>query len=403
MKRLPLEGVRIVDLTQVQFGPCATQALGDFGADIIKIERPGVGDISRGTDPFITEEDGESAYFMALNRNKRSIALDIRKPEGKEVFLKLLAEADVLVHNFRPDVMKRMGFDAETLRARFPRLIYASGSGFGSGGPLAHKGGQDLLAQSLSGLVRRNPDAQGRPQLYPTALGDFSGGMILAQGICMALYSREKTGEGDTIELNLLDTLMTMQQQEVTQWLLRKREVNWVRQYLIDVFETSDGAVTLVGVFRDNPLQAVCEALELEDLSQREEYSTLAKQMENRTALWKELSAGFGSFTTAECIRRLDGVDILCAEVNSLEEAIAHPQVEHNKFLIDFDHPVHGRVRTSGNPLKFGTVQDVENKSPPLLGQHTREILLSLGMEASAVDALLESGVAHQSKRKDHV
>lgn len=403
MTRLPLEGVKIVDLTQVQFGPCATQVLGDFGADIVKIERPGVGDISRSTDPFITEEDGESAYFMALNRNKKSIAIDIRKPEGREVFLRLVSEADVLVHNFRPDVMKRMGFDAQTLHERFPRLIYASGSGFGSSGPLAHKGGQDLLAQSLSGLVMRNPDAAGRPQLYPTALGDFSGGMILAQGILMALYAREKTGRGDAIELNLLDTLMAMQQQEVTQWLLREREVNWVRQYLIDVFETADGAVTLVGVFRDNPLAAVCKALELENLSLREEYSTLARQMENRQKLWLELGKGFSKYTTAECVERLDSVDILCAEVNTLDAAVNQPQIVHNGFLIDFEHPVHGRVRTSGNPLRMASTHSVATAPPPLLGQHSTEILTSLGFSETEIGSLIDTGVVQQSGKIRHV
>ena len=402
MSNLPLEGVKIVDLTQVQFGPCATQVLGDFGADIIKIERPGVGDISRTTDPFITEENGESAYFMALNRNKRSIALDIRKPDGREVFLKLIAQADVLVHNFRPDVMARMGFDAETLRKQFPRLIYASGSGFGASGPLSHKGGQDFLAQSLSGLVMRNPDKTGRPQLFPTALGDFSGGMILAQGILMALYAREKTGQGDTIELNLLDTLMAMQQQEITQWLLRKREVNWVQQYLIDVFETADGAVTLVGVFRDNPLKAICQALELDDLSAREDYSTQAKQMENRAALWEALGAGFARYTTSECVERLDKVDILCAEVNSLDQALSHPQVSHNDFLVDFDHPVHGTVTTAGNPLRFGAVDRVAKQPPPVLGQHSSEVLTSLGYDEAGVEALLKSGVVQQSERTRH-
>lgn len=397
MRRLPLEGVKVIDLTQVQFGPCATQALGDFGADIIKIERPGVGDISRTTDPFITEENGESAYFMALNRNKRSIALDIRKPEGREIFLKLVEDADVVVHNFRPGVMGRLKLDAASLREKFPRLIYASGSGFGSTGPLARKGGQDLLAQSLSGLAMRNANSSGRPQLYPTALGDFSAGMILAQGILMALYAREKTGEGETIELCLLDTLLTMQQQEVTQWLLRRREVNWVAQYLIDVFNTRDGAVTLVGVFRDNPLGAVCEALDIEDLSAREEYATLSAQMQNRAALWEELGKGFAKFTTAECTARLDAADILCSEVNSLDEALAHPQVEENRYLVEFDHPVHGKVRTAGNPLKLDSVERISTDSAPLLGQHSTEILQSLGYDTHTIGALIGSGVVQQA------
>ena len=228
-QNLPLAGLRVVDMTQVQFGPCATQALGDFGAEIIKVERPQVGDISRGTDPFIAETNGESAYFMALNRNKRSLAIDLGKPDGRRIVRDLVREADLFVHNFRPGVAERLGFGYEEVSADNPRLIYASGSGFGEKGPLVHKAGQDLLAQSLSGQASRNRTPEGRPQLYPTALGDFTSGMILAQGILLALYQREKTGRGQSIHVCLLDTLLAMQQQEVTQWLLRGRETNWGR------------------------------------------------------------------------------------------------------------------------------------------------------------------------------
>jgi formyl-CoA transferase len=385
---LPLRGLRVLDLTQVQLGPCATQVLGDFGADIVKVERLGAGDLSRSTDPFITEPGGQSAYFMALNRNKRSLAIDLSRSDGRELVLQLAREADVLVHNFRPGVVDRLGLDYASLQALNPRLIYASGSGFGPQGPLVHKAGQDLLAQSMSGLASRNAGEDGEPKLFPTALGDFTAGMILAQGVLLALYQRERTGKGACLHVCLLDTLLALQQQEATQWMLRRRPVNWITQNLIDIFRTSDGAVTLVGVFRPNPLALVCEALGLDDLTQRPEYATLALQMKNRAALWRELGQGFARYTTAQCLERLDGADILCAPVMTLDEALKQPQVDVNGILVSFDHPVHGRVRTTGNPLRFAGVDEISLRPAPMLGEHTEEVLLELGVSPERIAKL---------------
>lgn len=389
----PLEGVRVLDLTQVQFGPCATQVLGDFGAKIIKIERPGDGDICRGTDPFITEPAGESAYFMSLNRNKRGMALNMGKPAGARIVMQLLDQADVLVHNFRPGVAERLGLGYDTLKETHPRLIYASGSGFGPSGPLAHKGGQDFLAQSLSGLASRNPDADGVPQLFPTALGDFTSGMVLAQGILMALYQRERTGLGQRIDVCLLDVLITLQQQEVTQWLLRHKEVNWVQQNLIGIFPTKDGAVTLVGVFRPNPLGDICRALELEDYSAWPQYADRASWGPNRADIFKLLAPGFAKYSTTECLERLDREDVLCAPVLSLGEALAQPQVDANGLMVEFDHPVHGRVKTVGNPLKMSSVAQTAARGAPTLGQHNAEVLAELGYAPSDIARLRSEGV----------
>lgn len=390
---LPLDGVRVLDLTQVQFGPCATQVLGDFGAKIIKIERPGDGDICRGTDPFIVEPAGESAYFMGLNRNKRGMALNMGTPAGARIIGQLLDHTDVLVHNFRPGVAERLGLGYEQLKEKYPRLIYASGSGFGPSGPLAHKGGQDFLAQSLSGLAARNPDPDGIPQLFPTALGDFTSGMVLAQGILLALYQRERNGVGQRIDVCLLDVLITLQQQEVTQWLLRQKQVNWVQQNLIGIFPTMDGAVTLVGVFRPNPLGDICRALELEDYSARPEYSDRASWGPNRAAIFKLLAPGFAKYTTTECLARLDGEDVLCAPVLSLAEALAQPQVDANRLMIEFDHPVHGRVRTVGNPLKMSSVARTATQPAPTLGQHNAEVLAELGYAPSDIARLRGEGI----------
>lgn len=390
---LPLDGVRVLDLTQVQLGPCATQVLGDFGAQVIKIERQVDGDLCRATDPFIEEPNGESAYFMGLNRNKRGMALDIGKPAGFKIVMELLDQADVLVHNFRPGVAERLGLGYDKLKETYPRLIYASGSGFGPRGPLAHKGGQDFLAQSLSGLASRNPDANGTPQLFPTAVGDFTSGMVLVQGVLMALYHRERTGLGQRIDVCLLDVLLTLQQQEATQWLLRRKEVNWVQQNLIGIFPTKDGAVTLVGVFRPNPLGDVCRALDLEDYSAWPQYSDRASWGPNRSDIFKLLAPGFAKFTTAECLARLDGEDVLCAPVLSLGDALAQPQVKANGLMVEFDHPVHGKVKTVGNPLKMSSVVKIATRGAPTLGQHNAEVLAELGYAPSDIEHLRKEGI----------
>lgn len=388
----PLKGITVVDLTQVEFGPCATQVLGDYGADIIKIERPVVGDLSRSTDPFISEVDGESAYFMSLNRNKRSVVLDLRDPEGLAALRMILKRADVFVHNFRPGVPERLGIGYEALKAEHPGLIYASGSGFGTAGPLAGKPGQDILAQALSGAVFRNPDVNGLPQIYPTACVDFSAGMILAQGVLLALYARERTGQGDKISVSLLDTMLAMQMQELTQWMLRGEQVNWVEQNLVGTFRTSDGSIAVVGVFRPNPLADICVALEM-DLAQDPDFSTPQAAIRNKARLWPLLAARVEQLSTADVLERLDAADVLCAEILDEERALEQPQVKENGILTSFEHPVHGNVRTVGNPLMSSAVSRDQVRPSPVLGEHTTEVLLESGIDQEKVDTLYESGV----------
>lgn len=389
----PLDGIRVLDLTQVMFGPCATQVLGDFGADIIKIEKPTSGDLSRSYDPFVKDDGGESAYFMGMNRNKRSLALDVTKEEGREIALKLAMDADVIVHNFRPGVAERLGLDYVSLSQKNPKIIYASGSGFGEDGPLAHKGGQDNLAQALSGVAFRNADEHGRPQLYPTAMSDFSGGMILVQGILLALLQRAQTGRGQRVKVNLLDTLLVMQQQEATQYLLRQKEVNWLKQNPMHIFETSDGFIVFIGAYRPNPIADLCRALDIEDITALPQFSTLSEQMKNRDKMYELLGRGFKTYSTEECLRRLEGEDLLCAPVLSIGEALAQPQVQNNNLLIEFGHPVHGRVRTTGSALKLSDVNCIATKAPPTLGQHSTEILLEMGCDDKKIENLRKAGI----------
>jgi formyl-CoA transferase len=262
-----LTGIRVIDLTQVMLGPCATQMLADHGADVIKIERPGAGDLSRWS--IETDHDkGDNPVFCSLNRNKRSIALDLRGEPGQAVVHDLVAQADVIVNNFRPGVMERLNLGYERLKEINPRIIFAMGTGFGSSGPYQHKGGQDVLAQAMTGVMLRRADDSLPLSVYATALCDYTAGMHLVQAILMAIMARTRTGHGQIVEVSLYDSMLAMQIQEAAMQLIEGRELNWAAMPLSGVFETSDGAIVMVGAFKQNPLRDICTALEIDDLSE---------------------------------------------------------------------------------------------------------------------------------------
>src|SRR6476661_5208537 len=280
---LPLAGVTIIDFTQVYMGPSCTQLLGDYGADVIKVERPGVGDLSRTSVP---DRDGlDNPIFLSINRNKRSVSVDTRTPEGKEVILRLVRDADVVVSNFRSGVMERLGFGYEALREVNPRIIWASGTGFGEEGPYSHKGGQDVIAQAYSRVMWRRESEDLPLSVYPTTLADYTTGMHLLQGILLALISRNTTGEGQRVDVTMYDSMLHMQMQEATMQLNRGYEINWASMPLSGVFETTDGAVCMVGAFKENPLRDISKALEIEDLSLRPEFATREDMAANRHEL----------------------------------------------------------------------------------------------------------------------
>ncbi|KRB85324.1 hypothetical protein ASE00_00505 [Sphingomonas sp. Root710] len=395
---LPLEGIRICDLSQIMFGPCGTQVLGDFGADVIKIEKPGSGDISRSIDRFAAP-GAESANYMGMNRNKRSLALDIKSPEGVEVVRTIAKDCDVFVHNFRPGVIERLGLDYEAIKSINPDVIYVEGSGFGTTGPLRKKGGMDFVVQALSGIADGNRDPSGKPQLVPVSGADFSAGMILSQAVGLALFHRERTGLGQKIEINLLDVYLVMQQQEVTQKLLSGNDFNPLRQDPMDVFETRDGHIAVLAVLRPNPVSDICHALEIPDVTQDPELSSLEKQMANRALYRTKLGEGFLKFSSAECERRLEAAGILSSTVLSLGEALEHPQVEANGSLIELNHPTHGTIRTIGNAIKTTAVRQIALVPPPLLGQHTEEVLAEYGYSAERIAELARERVVAGDSR----
>lgn len=387
----PLEGVRVVDFTQVMLGPCATQMLADFGADVIKIEKPGAGDLSRSSIVDVLGLD--NPVFLSLNRNKRSIALDVRSDEGKQVIYDLVAKSDVVVNNFRPGVMERLGFGYEQLREINPRLVWAFGSGFGSSGPYVHKGGQDALAQAYTGVMQRKADPHYPTAIYPTPLADYSAGMHLVQGILLALLDRERTGVGQRVEVSLYNSMLAMQMQEATMQLMRERELNWALMPLSGCFETTDGAIVLVGAFKANPLRDICAALGLPDLSTETRFSDLPHLFENRDEIRGILRDRFATESSAYWLAKLEEQDLLCAPVKDLAEALADPQTAHNGMLLEFEHSDGVKVQTVGSPISMGGGGTVVRHAPPRLGQHSRVVLAELGYSEERIDALTAGGV----------
>ena len=373
---LPLAGIKVIDFTQVMMGPVATQMLADYGADVIKIERPGTGDLSRTSFP--NDPAGLTGpIYCSLNRNKRSVVLDTRKPEDRAAVLRLLETADVVVNNFRPGVMERMGFGYEELAKRNPRLIYAVGTGFGLSGPYSHKGGQDVLAQAMSGVMSRRSDPSLPLSVYATTFADYSAGMHLVQGVLLALLQRQKTGRGQRLSVSLFDSMLAAQTQEAAAQLMRGREVNWGAMPLTGVFETSDGALVMVGAFKADPIADIGEALDLPALTQDVRFKSHALQVENKPALHQIFRERFKSNSTAYWIERLEAQDLLCSPVRSLAEALADEQTAINGMVMECDGAVE-RVRVVGSPIHLEDAPVAIRIPPAQLGQHTAEVLAEI-------------------------
>ena len=369
---LPLSNIRVVDFSQVMMGPICTQTLADFGADVIKIERANSGDLSRSS--FVCEPGRDNPIFCSLNRNKRSVALDLRDPEQIAFVKKLIGEADVVVNNFRSGVMERLGLGYDDCVKLNPRIIYAVGTGYGESGPHAHKGGQDFLAQALSGVMLRKPDPSIPTTLYPTSPADYAAGMHMVQGILLALIHRANTGEGQKVNVSLYDSMLGMQTQEAAMVMMSDSEVNWAAMPLSGVFETQDGPFVMVGAFKENPLRNICAALGLQDLSADPKFANLAAQFQNKPELQGILRKTFLTNTRAHWLGKLEEQDILCAPVRDMREALADPQTTINEMILE--GPGEGqRVKLISNPVHLSRAKVTLRIPPPRLGQHTQEVM----------------------------
>ena len=381
INNMPLSGIRVIDFTQVMLGPCATQMLGDFGADVIKVERPGTGDLSRSFFGETSEEAMNNAVFVSLNRNKRSIEINSKSDVGRQQILDLVRTSDVVVDNFRAGVMDRLGFGYEALSQVNPRIICASGTGYGPNGPYAHKGGQDVLAQAMSGVMEKTQDPSIPKSIYPTTLCDYSAGMHLVQGILAALLMREKTGRGQKVEVSLYDSMIAMQMQEAAQWSKHHEVLNWAAMPLTGVFDTTDGVIVIVGAFKTNPLRDICTSLEIGDLSP--DYPTLEVQRTNKPFLQQTFRDQIATNSSAYWLERLEAQDLLCAPVRTLGDALVDKQTEVNNMLWPIDHPVLGPIKVVGSPVHLSDAPMQVHRLPPRLGEHTDEVLQDLATRLS--------------------
>lgn len=386
----PLDGIKVIDFTQVMLGPSCTQALGDFGADVIKVERPERGDLSR--EGVLRHTGQDNPVFLSLNRNKRGIAVDLSTDAGRAVIYDMLRDADVVVSNFRPGVMERLRLDYESVSKINPRIIWASGSGFGSSGPYAHKGGQDILGQAYSGVMKRKADPDHPTAIYATPIADYTAGQHLVQGILLALLQRHTTGEGQKVEVSLYDSMLAMQMQEATTRLMYDQELNWALMPLSGCFPTEDSEIVIVGAFKENPLGDICAALGLPDYSREERFATLDNLKANRSEIRGIIANRLLHNTSAHWLVELEKHDVLCGPVKSLAEALADPQTAHNNMIIEFTDADGTVVKTIASPITMsGTMTGVRH-TPPRLGEHSRELLQELGYEPARISELLASG-----------
>lgn len=391
----PLAGVRVLDLTRVLAGPMASQLLGDLGADIIKVEPPGKGDETRGFAPFLGTE---SHYFVSLNRGKRSVVLDLTKPEGADILRALARKADVLVENFRPGVMDRFGLGADVLMADNPRLVYCAISGFGLTGPLRDKPSFDIVTQAMSGVFSVNGE-QGRPPVkLGIPIGDLSGGIFGAISILSALHERGATGRGRLIDVSLFDGTMSLLGYLSQLAFLTGEDPKPVGNahpsvVPYDAFPAADGAI-VIACLADRFWPKLCAALGIPETGADPRFATMALRRENRALIEPRISAITAARTVAEWERVLLEHDVPHAPVLGVRAALAHPQARARGMVAEVEHPTAGTLRLLGRPIKFPGEDQAALKPPPTLGQHSAEVLREeLGMAEEAIEDLRRRGV----------
>jgi crotonobetainyl-CoA:carnitine CoA-transferase CaiB-like acyl-CoA transferase len=391
--RGPLEGLRVLDLTEHMAGPFCTMILADMGADVIKLERPGRGDSSRA----MGDGSERNPYFRYINRNKRSCTLDYKCPRGREVFLRLVAGTDVLVENYRPTVMERAGIGYDTLRRDNPRLVYAQLSGFGSDGPYREKGGFDLIAQGMGGIMHVTGEADGPPTSVGLPICDLGTGMWGVQGILAALYERQRTGKGQRIECSLLETAIGFSSWTSAGWLADQREPTRQgsrhRQNApYQRFPTEDGFI-MIGAAGQHIWERCARALGHPGWVEDPRFARGSDRVQNRPALERLMEAALRSQPTAHWVKLLDDAGVPCGPVYGYGQLFADPQVVHRELVVHADDPELGRVPHIRTPIRMSASQVAVRAVAPKLGQHTDEILTSLGYSAADIADLRQTKV----------
>ena len=396
----PLAGLRVLDLTRVLAGPTCTQMLGDLGAEIIKIERPEAGDDTRGFAPPFWPETKESAYFLGANRNKKSVTVDIARPEGQALVHRLLegGGCDILVENFKVGALAKYGLGWEQLKAKHPRLIYCSITGFGQTGPYAPRPGYDALVQAMGGVMSLTGAPDGAPQKVGIPIADLFAGLYGCIGVLAALNHRNATGEGQRIDIGMLDTHVAWLANQGMNFLATGENPPRLGNQHPNIapyqeFPSKDGYIILA-VGNDPTFERFCKAFGQEHLLTDERFSTNAKRVENRQLVTDTLTPVMRSKTTTEWIEALEALKIGCGPINTLEQVFADPQVQARGCVVEMPHASGQTVKVVANPVRLSATPPAYRSAPPVLGQHTEEVLKGvLGLAEAEIADLRAKGI----------
>ncbi|MCQ4162733.1 CoA transferase [Roseomonas sp. GC11] len=393
----PLKGLRVVDLTRVLAGPTCTQMLGDLGAEIIKIERPEAGDDTRGFAPPYVPNTRESAYFVGVNRNKKSVTVDIAQPEGQAIIHRLLESADILVENFKVGALAKYGLGWEQLKEKYPGLIYCSITGFGQTGPYAPRPGYDALIQAMGGVMSLTGEITGEPQKVGIPVADLFAGLYGTIGVLAALRHKQATGQGQQIDIGMLDTHVAWLANQGMNYLatgenpprLGNQHPNIVPY---QVFPTADGYMVL-SIGNDPTFERFCRNFGLEHLLADARYATNAARVANRALVTETMTAVTKTMPTKEWIEKLEALKIGCGPINTLKDVFADPHVVARNMVVEMPHASGETVKVIANPVKLSATPADYRSAAPVLGQHTGEVLASLGYSESDVAQLKEKGI----------
>lgn len=394
----PLSGLRALDLTRVLAGPTCTQMLGDLGAEVIKIERPEAGDDTRGFAPPFVPNTKESAYFVGVNRNKKSVTLDIAKPEGQAIIHKLLEHCDILVENFKVGALAKYGLGYEQLAKTHPRLIYCSITGFGQTGPYAPRPGYDALIQAMGGVMSLTGEPNGSPQKVGVPVADLFAGLYGCIGILAAVNHRNNTGQGQQIDIGMLDTHVAWLANQGMNYLATGENPPRLGNQHPNIapyqeFPTKDGYIILA-VGNDPTFERFCKAFGQEALLADPRFATNPIRVQNRQLVTDTLTPVMKSKTTAEWIEALEALKIGCGPINTLEQVFADPHVQAREMVVEMAHGSGETVKVIANPVKLSATPPSYRSAPPVLGEHTQNVLTDvLKMSAADIAALKEKGI----------
>ncbi len=391
-----LEDIIVLDLTRVLAGPYCSMMLADFGAQVIKIEVPGKGDDTRAMGPF---KNGSSMYYANVNRNKKGITLNLKAPEGKALFLEMVKKADVVVENYRPGVMDRLGLGYDVLKEGNERIIYAAVSGFGCYGRYSYRPGYDIIAQSYGGLMSITGEEGGHPLRVGNAMGDVLGGMNLTIGILAALHARSLTGKGQRVDVALVDSVVSALETGTQRYFATGKQPElmgnrYAAAYPYDAFPASDGRF-VIGCANDKLFRLLCGVLGREDLPEDPRFDTNAKRCENYKELAPEIEAWSRQHTVDECVSLIEAAGVPVSPINDLPRVTTDPHiVDDREMFVPIEHPEIGPMKVNGNPVKLLDTMPEISRPAPLLGQDNVEIYGSLlGLSEEEINSLRSAGV----------